>query len=210
MPALVEPRGGEAFAAERGFPAIFSSAIIVSRTDDNGFRETVSRHDAVVTATAHPQRELRRACGMGAAHRRHPQRDHGRCRSRRARLESGAGTGTLVSHSHKLPMAIDRLPVEAQLIARRLKEALALERIYLFGSHARGNGGRDSDLDFLVVVPHSGKSRYERAIEAYRAGCRHRVSERPHRAHARGMGERNQSSLLPLQHCAEGGHCSSP
>jgi predicted nucleotidyltransferase len=58
-----------------------------------------------------------------------------------------------------------QLPDEARLIARRLT-ALSPDRIYLFGSHARGEGGSDSDLDFLVVVPQSSHSRYERAVAA--------------------------------------------
>jgi len=32
-------------------------------------------------------------------------------------------------------------------------EAYQPERIYLFGSQARGDGGPDSDIDLLVVVP---------------------------------------------------------
>ena len=38
-------------------------------------------------------------------------------------------------------------------ITRRLVEYFHPERIYLFGSAARGDDGPDSDLDFLVVVP---------------------------------------------------------
>ena len=38
-------------------------------------------------------------------------------------------------------------------ITRRLVEYYRPERIYLFGSEARGDAGPDSDLDFLVVVP---------------------------------------------------------
>jgi len=38
-------------------------------------------------------------------------------------------------------------------ITRRLVEACQPVRVYLFGSEARGDGGPDSDLDFLVVVP---------------------------------------------------------
>src|SRR5947207_15849520 len=38
-------------------------------------------------------------------------------------------------------------------IIRRLVEYFQPERIYLFGSVARGDDGPDSDLDFLVVVP---------------------------------------------------------
>lgn len=65
-----------------------------------------------------------------------------------------------------MPGTIDTIPLEARLIGRRLTETLAPDRLYLFGSHARGDAGPDSDLDFLVVVPSSGKSRYERAVEA--------------------------------------------
>jgi predicted nucleotidyltransferase len=38
-------------------------------------------------------------------------------------------------------------------ITRRLVEYYHPERVYLFGSAARGDGGPDSDLDFCVVVP---------------------------------------------------------
>ena len=37
-------------------------------------------------------------------------------------------------------------------IVRRLVELLHPERIYLFGSRARGDAGRDSDYDLMVVV----------------------------------------------------------
>jgi HEPN domain-containing protein/predicted nucleotidyltransferase len=45
--------------------------------------------------------------------------------------------------------ADERLLGEA---VRRLVEAVQPERIYLFGSRARGDAGRDSDFDFMVVV----------------------------------------------------------
>lgn len=61
------------------------------------------------------------------------------------------------------------LPKDAVLIADRLERALRPDAIYLFGSHARGDAGPDSDLDFLVVVPASPDSRYTRGIEARRA-----------------------------------------
>jgi uncharacterized protein len=38
-------------------------------------------------------------------------------------------------------------------ITRRLVDYFHPERIYLFGSAARGDGGPDSDLDFCVVLP---------------------------------------------------------
>jgi predicted nucleotidyltransferase len=38
-------------------------------------------------------------------------------------------------------------------ITRRLVDYYRPERIYLFGSAARSDGGPDSDLDFCVVLP---------------------------------------------------------
>jgi len=40
-----------------------------------------------------------------------------------------------------------------QEIVRRLVEAYHPERIFLFGSRARGEAGPDSDYDILVVIP---------------------------------------------------------
>lgn len=40
-------------------------------------------------------------------------------------------------------------------IVRRLVEAYRPDRIYLFGSCARGEATRDSDYDLMVVVPDS-------------------------------------------------------
>lgn len=42
-----------------------------------------------------------------------------------------------------------------QEIARRLVEYYQPERVYLFGSAARGDDRPDSDLDFCVVLPDS-------------------------------------------------------
>ena len=47
---------------------------------------------------------------------------------------------------------LQRDPVLAEIV-RRLREAYRPERIYLFGSKARGDAGPDSDYDLLVVVP---------------------------------------------------------
>jgi predicted nucleotidyltransferase len=65
-----------------------------------------------------------------------------------------------------MPATLDNLPSEARLIGQLLRKALGADYVYLFGSHARGDAGPDSDLDFLVVVPKSEKSRYQRAVEA--------------------------------------------
>lgn len=54
-------------------------------------------------------------------------------------------------------------------IMRRLVETYQPDRIYLFGSRARGNAGADSDYDLLVVVPDDvppGLRRSARACEA--------------------------------------------
>jgi predicted nucleotidyltransferase len=45
------------------------------------------------------------------------------------------------------------LPPVLTEIVRRLVNAYEPERIYLFGSHARGEEGPDSDLDLIVIVP---------------------------------------------------------
>ncbi len=53
-------------------------------------------------------------------------------------------------------------------IVDRLVPALHPERIYLFGSRARGDAGPDSDYDLLVVVPASDQPGYRRDQLAYR------------------------------------------
>jgi predicted nucleotidyltransferase len=55
------------------------------------------------------------------------------------------------------PRLIDKM---ARRLARRFKP----EQIILFGSHARGTAGPDSDVDLLVVMPFNGSKR-DREIE---------------------------------------------
>lgn len=43
-------------------------------------------------------------------------------------------------------------PLLAEIV-RRLVDAFAPKRIYLFGSKARGDPGPDSDYDLMVIVP---------------------------------------------------------
>lgn len=59
-------------------------------------------------------------------------------------------------------------PVIEQIV-HRLVVALAPERIYLFGSQARGDAGPDSDYDLLVVIPTSKLPRYRRDQAAFGA-----------------------------------------
>lgn len=54
-------------------------------------------------------------------------------------------------------------------IVRRLVAAYEPERVYLFGSHARGEAGPDSDFDLLVVVEDSASAERRRSRLAYRA-----------------------------------------
>ncbi len=54
-------------------------------------------------------------------------------------------------------------------IVRRLVEALRPDRIYLFGSRARGEARPDSDYDLLVVVAESDLPPHRRDQVAYRA-----------------------------------------
>lgn len=57
-------------------------------------------------------------------------------------------------------------PRLAELV-RRLVEAYDPERIYLFGSSARGDSGRDSDYDVLVVVPDDAPAERRRSRLGY-------------------------------------------
>ena len=64
----------------------------------------------------------------------------------------------------KAPAADDPALAEA---LRRLVEAYRPERIYLFGSVARGDAGPDSDYDLLVVVPNDAAPERRRSRLAY-------------------------------------------
>lgn len=49
-------------------------------------------------------------------------------------------------------------------MVRQIVKRFEPEQIILFGSHARGTAGPDSDVDFLVVMPVVG-SRRDKAVE---------------------------------------------
>ena len=53
---------------------------------------------------------------------------------------------------------------EIQQMVRRIVRRFHPERIILFGSHARGEAGPDSDVDLLVVMPFLGSKR-EKQLE---------------------------------------------
>ena len=66
------------------------------------------------------------------------------------------------------PLVITDDPVLAE-IARRLVAAYQPERLYLFGSHARGDTGPDSDYDILVVMPDDAPRERRQGGVGYRA-----------------------------------------
>ena len=51
---------------------------------------------------------------------------------------------------------------------QRLVAEFQPEQIWLFGSHAWGDPHDDSDVDFLVVVPHSDETPIHRSQRAHR------------------------------------------
>lgn len=58
-------------------------------------------------------------------------------------------------------------PILSEMV-RRLVEAFHPDRIYLFGSRARGDSGSDSDYDLLIVLPELNDRSYRLSQQAYR------------------------------------------
>ena len=58
-------------------------------------------------------------------------------------------------------MRKQKQPVEEKIneLVSRIVERFRPEKIILFGSHARGTAGKDSDADILVVMPIKGSKR---------------------------------------------------
>lgn len=59
------------------------------------------------------------------------------------------------------------MPPKLQELVGRLVHAYEPERIYLFGSWARGDAGPDSDFDLLVIVPDDASAERRRSRLAY-------------------------------------------
>jgi uncharacterized protein len=66
------------------------------------------------------------------------------------------------------PPDLQNDPILAEIV-RRLVAAYQPERVYLFGSHARGEAGPDSDYDLMVVVPDDAPPSLRRSDRGYRA-----------------------------------------
>lgn len=65
----------------------------------------------------------------------------------------------------------DQLQAEGRLAeaVRRLVDLFQPERVYLFGSQARGDANEDSDYDLMVIVAAADEPEYRRAQQAYGA-----------------------------------------
>jgi len=81
-----------------------------------------------------------------------------------------------INHSRRNNPCLDETESAQEILRRdaRLTEAVgqlvrayAPERIYLFGSKARGDDGPDSDYDLLIVVPDDAPLERERSRLAY-------------------------------------------
>jgi predicted nucleotidyltransferase len=62
-----------------------------------------------------------------------------------------------------------RLDSVLKPLVDRLVQSFQPEKVYLFGSVARGEAGPDSDYDILVIVSSSTEPRYRRAEKAQKA-----------------------------------------
>jgi predicted nucleotidyltransferase len=67
----------------------------------------------------------------------------------------------------QLPRLTDEDATALVRILERLIEAYQPERVYLFGSKARGDDGPDSDFDLMLVVPDDAAEDRKRSRLAY-------------------------------------------
>ena len=56
---------------------------------------------------------------------------------------------------------------DIQALADQIAREFKPDKIILFGSHARGQTGPDSDVDLLVIMPRDGRSAHQQAAEVY-------------------------------------------
>ncbi len=72
--------------------------------------------------------------------------------------------------SETKPQANDsewQIPPQLAEAVRRLVEAYQPEAIWLFGSHARGEAGPNSDYDLMVIVPDDADRKRSQSMWAY-------------------------------------------
>lgn len=95
---------------------------------------------------------------------------------------------------------LERDPKLAEII-RRLVAAYQPERIYLFGSVARGEAGPDSDYDLLVVVPDDAPPEQKRSRLAYEALRGTANGDRRHRMGSLCLRATQAGARLASGHC---------
>jgi predicted nucleotidyltransferase len=66
-------------------------------------------------------------------------------------------------------VALSPDPPELSELPCRLVAAYDPERVYLFGSVARGEAGPDSDYDLMIIVPDDAPTKRRRSRLAYQA-----------------------------------------
>lgn len=76
---------------------------------------------------------------------------------------------------HELPHLTDEEAADLARTVEALVAAFRPERIYVFGSQARGTPTRDSDVDLLVIVPAAAEPPYRLSQAAYRVVGRHKL-----------------------------------
>ncbi len=89
----------------------------------------------------------------------------------RVMLIVGEGRGPEMTEAERLEALTPAAPDSPVLqeIVRRLVGVYHPERIYLFGSVARGEGGPDSDYDLMVLVADNTPRELRRSVRAYDA-----------------------------------------
>lgn len=93
--------------------------------------------------------------GNGAATPPQPAPD----RAAEPRSAYGYGSDAAPAAPPCWPVEADEVDASIQEMVRIIVERFDPERIVLFGSHARGSAGPDSDVDLLVVIPIVGSKR---------------------------------------------------
>jgi predicted nucleotidyltransferase len=76
----------------------------------------------------------------------------------------------------ELPQFAAHEVCELARVIERLAEAFHPERIYVFGSQARGEATPDSDIDLLIVIAQANEPAHRLAQAAYRIATPHSLT----------------------------------
>jgi len=72
------------------------------------------------------------------------------------------GNGLTQCGINDMPKTKTQIRNDIRRMVERIVEQFDPDKVILFGSHARGNAGPDSDVDLLVVMPVQGSKREKR------------------------------------------------